>query len=118
WVVLVLRTADLLDCLTFEAIERWQSVGDRFLVLALDDGRHRRVDVRSAAPGGVQQYDALDERWLSEVGIDYRGSIVETDCLAVELARIRTEQRPVLLSVRVADEEPGPSLENGDPTPP
>lgn len=133
WVVTILSTADLLDHLTHEAIEQWHAVGERFLVIVLDDGRPRPVATSAAATNGATnggvatngsatngvatQYEALDARWLGDLGIEYRGPVVAGDfgTTAAALEQIRRGNRSTLLHLRTEKDDQAASLtRNGE----
>lgn len=100
WIVLVISAEALFRSLSHEMIEDLQGVGSRLLFVVVDDGR--RWPVAPEKTRGAQ-FDLLDARWLSELGLPCRGPIDGRDLgkLAAELESIRTGQSPMLLHLRV-----------------
>lgn len=108
WIVVVASTNNLFRSLSHELIEQLQIVESRLLIVAVDDGRPLSTsDLSLPGFGRTGQFDLLDARWLSELGLPC--SEPEVGCgmaaLLDEFQQIVQMQSPAVLHLRT----PAPS---------
>jgi transketolase C-terminal domain/subunit len=101
WIVVVASVDGLLRALSHSTIELLQANGSHLLVVAVDDGL-RSSSVPGDDPRWNGQFDSLDARWLTDIGMQ-SGEPVDAEnapALAGRLREIRDTGRSHLLQVR------------------
>lgn len=108
WIVVVASADSLLQHLSHAAIEQLQHVESRLLVVVLDDGNATRTTTGSGPALRRGQFEVLDARWLSELGLDYHGPVDGRNMASVQiqLRRVTHAGRSAVLHLSL--HEPGP----------
>lgn len=101
WIVVVAPVDGLLRAMSHATIEQLQSLESGLLVIAVDDGQ-RDTGAAGEEALWAGQFDALDSRWLSEIGLDFRGPLDgdHTPEIAEALREARQAGRSRLLLVQ------------------
>lgn len=104
WIVVVASADNVFRSLSHELIEQLQGVESRLLIVVVDDGQTLSASDRFPSEDGrVGQFDQLDARWLSELGLPCREPVTgrSTVALLAEFQQIVQMQSPVVLHIRV-----------------